>query len=43
MDLETILNGLFEAINKRYSGAYYTAHTMDIVVLFEPVTAKKME
>ena len=34
---------LFEAINKRYSGAYYTAHTMDIVVLFEPVTAKKME
>jgi len=34
---------LFETIHKNYLGAYYSTPSMDLVVLFEPVTANKME
>ena len=34
---------LFETIHEDYLGAYYSTPTMDLVVLFEPVTANKME
>ena len=34
---------LFKAIHKDYLGAYYSTPSMDLVVLFEPVTATKME
>ncbi len=34
---------LFKAIHKDYLGAYYSTPSMDLVVLFEPVTANKME
>ena len=34
---------LFETISKDYSGAYYSTTSMDIVVLFEPVKANKVE
>mgnify|MGYP003153794403 FL=1 len=34
---------LFAAIHEKYSGAFYSTPRMDIVVLFEPVEAKKME
>jgi hypothetical protein len=34
---------LFKAIHKNYLGAYYSTPSMDLVVLFEPVTANKME
>jgi len=34
---------LFETIHEDYLGAYYSTPTMDLVVLFEPVTATKME
>tara|TARA_Y100000592_G_scaffold94186_1_gene158574 strand:- start:684 stop:1817 length:1134 start_codon:yes stop_codon:yes gene_type:complete len=34
---------LFKAIHEDYLGAYYSTPSMDLVVLFEPVTANKME
>jgi hypothetical protein len=34
---------LFETISKDYSGAYYSTTSIDIVVLFEPVKANKVE
>jgi hypothetical protein len=34
---------LFKTIHKNYLGAYYSTPSMDLVVLFEPVTANKME
>ena len=34
---------LFETIHEDYLGAYYSTPSMDLVVLFEPVTANKME
>jgi|TARA_R110002020_G_scaffold418288_7_gene627553 hypothetical protein len=34
---------LFKTIHKNYIGAYYSTPSMDLVVLFEPVTAKKTE
>ena len=34
---------LFKTIHKKYSGAYYSTPSMDLVVLFEPVKAEKME
>ena len=34
---------LFKAIHKDYVGVYYSTPSMDLVVLFEPVTANKME
>jgi hypothetical protein len=34
---------LFKAIHEDYLGAYYSTPRMDLVVLFEPVTANKME
>ena len=34
---------LFKAIHEDYLGAYYSTPNMDLVVLFEPVTANKME
>tara|TARA_R100001510_G_C7622770_1_gene183294 strand:+ start:69 stop:1205 length:1137 start_codon:yes stop_codon:yes gene_type:complete len=34
---------LFEAIHENYIGAYYSTPAMDLVVLFEPVKANKME
>jgi hypothetical protein len=34
---------LFETIHEDYLGAYYSTPNMDLVVLFEPATANKME
>jgi hypothetical protein len=34
---------LFKRIHENYDGTYYSAPNMDLVVLFEPVEAKKME
>tara|TARA_R100001082_G_scaffold101755_1_gene71448 strand:+ start:335 stop:1468 length:1134 start_codon:yes stop_codon:yes gene_type:complete len=34
---------LFKEIHKNYIGAYYSTPAMDLVVLFEPVTANKVE
>jgi len=34
---------LFKRIHENYDGAYYSTPNMDLVVLFEPVEAKKME
>ena len=34
---------LFNKIHENYDGAYYSTPNMDLVVLFEPVEAKKME
>ena len=34
---------LFSAIHENYDGAYYSTPNMDLVVLFEPVIAKKVE
>jgi len=34
---------LFETIHENYLGVYYSTPSMDLVVLFEPVTANKME
>jgi hypothetical protein len=34
---------LFKTIHKNYLGAYYSTPSMDLVVLFEPVKANKME
>ena len=34
---------LFKAIHEDYLGAYYSTPSMDLVVLFEPVEANKME
>ncbi len=34
---------LFSSIHENYDGAYYSTPKMDIVVLFEPATANRME
>jgi len=34
---------LFKRIHENYDGAYYSTPNMDLVVLFEPIEAKKME
>ena len=34
---------LFKTIHENYSGVYYSTPSMDLVVLFKPVTANKME
>jgi len=34
---------LFKTIHENYLGVYYSTPSMDLVVLFEPVTANKME
>ncbi len=34
---------LFNRIHENYDGAYYSTPNMDLVVLFEPIEAKKME